>query len=64
MKRLTHIWIFLKFAQEFFENSEIFFKKCQENFEVRLGNSWRTEILHEHALLDKALKNILRFGFF
>jgi hypothetical protein len=33
------------------KNSEIFLKKCPKNSEVRLGRSYRAEILHKQALL-------------
>jgi hypothetical protein len=52
----NHLRILLK-------NSEIFLKKCQKKFKVRLDRSWRAEILHEHASLNvlKHDSQILKF---
>jgi hypothetical protein len=47
----TQIWIFLKFAYEFFWKILRFSWKKVKKIQVRLGRSWRAEILHVQTFL-------------
>jgi hypothetical protein len=53
IQNFFQIWKILNF---FVENLEFSLKKDPKFVSVRLGRSWRAEILHEHALLIEKYK--------
>jgi hypothetical protein len=54
-------WKLLKFSEE---NSGIYLKNGQKFVLVRLVKSYRSEFMHEQALLVATSNFLLRYGFF